>query len=118
MPQQYDGRPPTCPPWCELGHGIHTGEDDTVHIGGKLCVRNTLMRLVATIDPETGAQDGPYVLMGTQELTITEVHDLIAALTTLAANAATSATATNLAANAATAARAATPRIPSPREAV
>ncbi|HEX5769594.1 MAG TPA: hypothetical protein VFY11_01430, partial [Nocardioidaceae bacterium] len=72
-----------------------TGEDDHVHIGGQLCVRNTLMRLCSTIDPATGEQDGPYVLMGTQEFTIDEVGELIAALTALAARA--------------------EPRIPSPR---
>ena len=88
MPQQYDARPPTCPPWCELGHGTHTGEDDHVHIGGQLCVRNTLMRLCSTIDPATGEQDGPYLLMGTQEFTIDEVGELITALTALAAQAA------------------------------
>ena len=87
MPTQYDGQPPTCPPWCELGHGAHTGEDDTVHIGGQLCVRNTLVRLCCTVDPETGQQDGPYVLMGSQEFDLPEVDDLVEALSRLAAEA-------------------------------
>jgi hypothetical protein len=80
-------RPATCPPWCEMGHGIHLGEEDQVHISRQLCVRNTLMRLCATIDPGTGEMDGPYVLMGTQEFDLGEVDALIAALTQLAEDA-------------------------------
>jgi hypothetical protein len=98
MPQQYGGRPPTCPPWCELGHGTHLGEDDTVHIGGQLCVRNALLRLCSTADPDTGEVDGPYVLMGSQEFTIDEVEELVWALTSLVS-------------------LARAPRIPTPREA-
>ena len=83
MTKKYDGRPGTCPPWCELCHGIHLGEDDHVHIGSQLCVRNTLVRLCATVDPVTGHQDGPYLLMGTQELTLSEVDDLVGILVRL-----------------------------------
>jgi hypothetical protein len=70
-----------------MGHGIHLGEEDQVHISRQLCVRTMLMRLCATIDPDTAEMDGPYVLMGTQEFDLGEVDALIAALTQLAQDA-------------------------------
>lgn len=76
-------RPATCPPWCELGHGTHLGEEDQVHVGGQLCVRNTLVRLCASVDPVSGVPDGPYVIVGTHEFTLAEVDTLVAALTSL-----------------------------------
>ena len=35
-----------------------------MHVSGALLVRHDVLRLVPTIDPETGAKDGPYVLLG------------------------------------------------------
>lgn len=81
-------RPVGCPPWCDLTHGHHTGEDDTVHVGSQLCVRNTLLRLCSSVDPVTGDRDGPYVLMGAWELSLDEVDQLVTALTTLRSQAA------------------------------
>ena len=77
-------RPATCPQWCELGHGTQLGEEDQVHVSGQLCVRNTLIRLCTSIDPDTGLQDGPYVLMGQHEYSLDEVDALVDALATLA----------------------------------
>ena len=76
-------RPATCPDWCARRHGERLGEDDQVHASGQLMVRRTLLRLCTTIDPETGAQDGPYVLVGSDEYTLHEADVLIAALTQL-----------------------------------
>ena len=83
MTRRRRTRPTTCPGWCVLRHGAHAGEDDHVHVGGALLVRNDVLRLVATIDPETGAKEGPFVLMGAQELTLYEADALIGALTQL-----------------------------------
>jgi|1186.fasta_scaffold23336_2 hypothetical protein len=76
-------RPMTCPGWCVLRHGAHAGEEDHLHVGGALLVRHELLRLVATIDPATGAKEGPFVLMGSRELTLHEAEALIGALTQL-----------------------------------
>lgn len=76
-------RPATCPEWCARVHGVQPGEDDQVHVSGQLMVRRTLLRLCTTIDPATGAQDGPYVLVGADEYTLHEADVLIAALTQL-----------------------------------
>ncbi|WP_210438774.1 DUF6907 domain-containing protein [Nocardioides xinjiangensis] len=76
-------RPGTCPTWCTLTHGRHRGEDDTVHVSGSLVVRHTVLRLCMTVDPGTGAQEGPFVLVGAEELTLHEAEALIDALTQL-----------------------------------
>lgn len=76
-------RPATCPDWCARRHGEHAGEDDSVHVSGQLMVRRSLLRLCMTVDPETGEQDGPYVLVGSDEYTLHEADVLIAALTQL-----------------------------------
>ena len=83
MIRRRDSRPATCPGWCRLRHGVHAGEEEHLHVGGALLVRHDVLRLVATIDPETGAKDGPFVLLGTQELTLFEADALIDALTQL-----------------------------------
>lgn len=75
---------PECPSWCVLRHGRHDpAEDRHVHVGGALLVGNTVLRLCATLDPAAGSQDGPYVLLGSTELTLHEADALIAALTQL-----------------------------------
>jgi hypothetical protein len=70
-----------------MGHGRLLGEDHQVHISRQVRVRNLLLRLCATIDPDTAEMDGPYVLMGAQEFDLGEVDALIAALTRLAQDA-------------------------------
>lgn len=84
MKSTRTGRPPTCPPWCVLGHGVQLGEEDQVHVSDQLCVRNTLIRLCTSIDPVTGLQDGPYVMMGSQEYTLDQADSLLDALSSLA----------------------------------
>jgi hypothetical protein len=76
-------RPATCPDWCARRHGEHVGEDDSVHVSGQLMVRRSLLRLCMTVDPATGAQEGPFVLVGSDEYTLHEAEVLIAALTQL-----------------------------------
>ena len=83
MTRRRVARPATCPGWCRLRHGVHTGEEEHLHVGGALLVRQDVLRLVATIDPETGAKEGPFVMMGSQELTLFEADALIGALTQL-----------------------------------
>ena len=85
MGNQRHPRPTTCPPWCAVEHGIHGGEEDTVHISHELCVRNVLMWLCSSIDPATGERDGPYVLMGDEEYTMDQVDDFLDALAGLRA---------------------------------
>jgi hypothetical protein len=75
----------SCPTWCALRHGEHPGEDDTLHVSKPVFVQNTLVRLAATLDPDTGAQDGPYLLLGNEELGLDEAGDLITVLTDLVA---------------------------------
>lgn len=83
MTRPREPRPATCPGWCRLRHGVRTGEDDHLHVGSALLVRQSVLRLVVTIDPETGAEQGPHVLMGSQELNLFEAEALIGALTQL-----------------------------------
>jgi hypothetical protein len=83
MTRRRHVRPATCPGWCVLRHGVHTGEEEHLHVGGALLVRHDVLRLVATVDPETGAKEGPLVLMGSEELALHEAEALIDALTQL-----------------------------------
>jgi hypothetical protein len=72
----------TCPPWCGLDHGEIDGEDDQIHLAERPA-GNMWLRLCATIDPSTGEQDGPYVLLGTQELTLDQAQEYVDVLTSL-----------------------------------
>ncbi len=66
----------SCPHWCAIRHGSHGGADDHVHVSSALLVKRTVLRLAASIDPDTGAQDGPVVYVGDEEYTLyqAEVH--------------------------------------------
>jgi hypothetical protein len=64
-------------------HGVYAGEEDLVHVSGVLLVRRSVLRLCTTTNPETGTQDGPFVLFGSAEFTLHEAEALIAALTQL-----------------------------------
>lgn len=83
MSNEQSRRPATCPPWCVMTHGVHSGEEDQVHVSGQFCVRDSLIRLCSTIDPVTGLQDGPYVLLGHHEYSLGEVEDLVDVLMSL-----------------------------------
>jgi hypothetical protein len=79
------GEPPArhSPAWCVLRHGDYSGEEDQVHISDSTFVRHTIVRLCMTVDPVTGAQDGPYVLVGSDEYSLEEAALLIESLTGL-----------------------------------
>ncbi|GAA1765230.1 DUF6907 domain-containing protein [Kocuria aegyptia] len=75
----------SCPHWCVSGHGVHRGEEDWLHQGEPLMVaRGVVARLCMSVNPDTGAVDGPYVLVGTTEHTLSEAEALGAALVALA----------------------------------
>lgn len=77
-------RPPWCPPWCVLHHGIRPSEDDHVHASAALQVRRTELRLCASTDAATGRLLRPYVRLGHDEYALFEAEALIDALTEIA----------------------------------
>lgn len=62
---------PRCPDWCVAPHGRYRGEEDWLHLGEPLRLTREGLRaqLCLSVDPETGAEDGPYVLIGATEYT-------------------------------------------------
>jgi len=63
-----------------------------VHSGEPLAITDdTLAQLCMSVDPTTGAEDGPYVLIGSTEYTLREAAALAAALLELAATGASAA---------------------------
>jgi hypothetical protein len=83
MPQQRAAA--GCPVWCSIRHGDQGGEEDLVHLSEQAFVRNTLVRMCTTIDPDTKLQDGPYILVGSDEFTLGEAMDLVDVLQRLVA---------------------------------
>jgi len=74
-----------CPSWCAAGHGVHLGEEDWVHLSEPLTVVEGLSaQLCMSIDPDTSAHDGPYVVLGSTEYTLAEAQAVAAALMTMA----------------------------------
>ena len=74
-----------CPPWCATGHGVHLGEEDWVHLGEPLrLTEGVSAQLCMSIDPITSAADGPYVVIGSSEYTLSEAQALAASLLTMA----------------------------------
>lgn len=81
----YSVVPNTCPRWCVTHHGVHPGEEDWIHTSEPVMIADgTVARLCMSIDPDTGAKDGPYVLIGDSELTLTETAELGSSLLALA----------------------------------
>ncbi len=71
----------TCPSWCVTHHGLHLGEENWVHTGEPLLMADGIRaQIVMSVDPGTGSEDGPYVLIGTREYTLTEARLLGSAL--------------------------------------
>ncbi len=80
--------PLPCPPWCVTAHDPARGEDDWAHVGEPLGIANGIAaRLCMSIDPTTGEKDGPYVLVGDEQLTPAEAERLGVELSALAAGA-------------------------------
>ena len=75
----------SCPPWCNSRHGVSEGEEDWVHVSEPLVVADEVAaRLCMSVDPDTEAQDGPYVVVGSREYSLTEAERLGASLIELA----------------------------------
>lgn len=74
-----------CPGWCITTHGSLPGEEDWVHEGAEVAIVDGLTaRLCMSVDPLTGAQDGPHVLIGSEELTLSAASELGSRLHALA----------------------------------
>lgn len=74
----------TCPHWCARPHGVTTGEEDWLHVSEPLSLAGgVLAQLCMSIDPETGSQDGPYVLIGDTQYTPAQAEVLGARLIAL-----------------------------------
>ncbi|GGK68514.1 hypothetical protein [Ornithinimicrobium pekingense] len=71
-----------------VAHDPARGEDDWLHQSEPLTLADGVQaRLVMSIDPTTGEEDGPYVLVGDEQLTPAEAERLGIELTALAARA-------------------------------
>ncbi|MFW5469519.1 DUF6907 domain-containing protein [Knoellia sp. CPCC 206435] len=81
MAEEPSSRTTACPPWCVTRHDVHLGEENCVHTGEPLLVADGIRAVIAmSVDPDTGTADGPYVLIGTHEYTLTEARQLWSAL--------------------------------------
>ena len=82
------GLTPWCPEWCVTAHDPSRGEEDWVHLSEPLVLTDGVMaRLCMSVDPATGEQDGPYVLVGDEQLTPEQAERLGIELSALAAQA-------------------------------
>lgn len=78
-----------CPAWCVAAHGQHVGEEDWVHTSEPLAVTDRILaRICMTVDPASQVQDGPYVMLGSTELTPAEANAIGLSLQALASAAA------------------------------
>ncbi len=67
--------PPHTPAWCVTAHDPSAGEDDWLHMSEPVLVaEGVLARLVMSINPDTGEEDGPYVMVGDDQLAPTEAE--------------------------------------------
>lgn len=74
-----------CPPWCVTAHDPARGEDDWVHLGEPLMVTDGVTAVLCmSVDPATGTQDGPWVLIGDRQYTPAEAEQLGLVLSALA----------------------------------
>jgi hypothetical protein len=73
--------PDSCPSWCVTRHGAQLGEEDWVHLGEPLSVDDDVeARLCMSVDPVTGARDGPFFMIGSSEYTLAGARELAASL--------------------------------------
>jgi hypothetical protein len=74
-----------CPPWCVVAHDPYRGEDDWLHQSEPIFLADGVAaRACMSIDPDTGERDGPYVILGDEQLTPVEAQQLGVELTALA----------------------------------
>ena len=75
----------TCPRWCRTEHGELDGEENHLHTGASLRLADGVTAyLCATIDPYTGATDGPYILVESEEWSLDRARSIGQALIALA----------------------------------
>ena len=75
----------TCPNWCATSHGVHLGEEDWLHRSDPLWLDDgTVANLCMSINPATGAQDGPFVMIGATEYSLEQAEHIGAALMAMA----------------------------------
>jgi hypothetical protein len=81
--------PATCPAWCTTEHGVFAAEDDWLHTGAPLYLMTEVSaRLCASVNPDNGATDGPYVIVNSNdEWTLDHTRNVGYALIALAATA-------------------------------
>lgn len=74
-----------CPSWCVSRHGVADGEEDWVHVGEPLTLTGGVVaQLCMSVEPASGAVNGPYVVIGSSEFTLAEAESLGVALTAMA----------------------------------
>jgi hypothetical protein len=74
-----------CPTWCVTRHSTDLGEENWLHLSEPLSLDDGVVaRLCLSVEPDSGAEDGPYVLIGTSEYTLLEAEALGATLVALA----------------------------------
>jgi hypothetical protein len=74
-----------CPSWCVTAHGAYVDEEDGLHMGEPLGLAPDLSAyLCLSVDPDTGAVDGPRILVGTEEWSAERARTIGAALLALA----------------------------------
>jgi len=74
-----------CPSWCVTGHRAELDEEDWLHCSEPVpFVDGAPARLAMSIDPATGDVDGPHVLIGASEYSVTEAIGLAEGLLRLA----------------------------------
>lgn len=79
---------PPCPSWCVSAHSAYDGEESWLHLGEPVVVAEGLTAVLClSTDPQTGAADGPYVLVGTRELSLPETTRLAGELRRLVSRA-------------------------------
>jgi len=84
MLKVFASRRDTCPAWCVTEHGELAGEDDHLHTSAGLRLApDVAARLCATVDPDTGEVDGPYVLVESEEWTLERARSVGQALIAL-----------------------------------
>lgn len=62
-----------CPPWCVVAHDPGRGEEDWLHESAPVLLTDGVSaRTCLSVDPLTGVRDGPYVIVGEDELSPAE----------------------------------------------
>ena len=75
----------TCPGWCAISHGVHMGEEDWLHRSNPISLDDgTFANLCMSINPATGAQDGPFIVIGATEYSLEQAEHIGAALMAMA----------------------------------